>query len=276
MRDFRDAKAMAQTLREALKTKSVSLTHSESLELVAKTFGFPDWNFLAARIQASQPALHSSVAPTPADVVTSKSGEAGIPILPMRDLVLFPQMVAPIFVGREKTRLAVAKAMAVDGRVLVVTQRRAADDDPTLDALYSVGVTASVIHQATLLDGTLKLFVSGLERATVIGPVEAEFLAAEVAPLEQSGGDTAQAAALFLAVVEAYRIWADVNFSTLPRGPQGRLWLPNAGEPGGLADAVAPLLPIGIDKRQQLLETTDVVVRLEAILEVMKASQHAP
>ena len=54
MRDFRDAKAMAQTLREALKAKSVSLTHSESLELVAKTLGFPDWNFLAARIQASQ------------------------------------------------------------------------------------------------------------------------------------------------------------------------------------------------------------------------------
>jgi ATP-dependent Lon protease len=205
----------------------------------------------------------------------SKSGEAGIPILPMRDLVLFPQMVAPIFVGREKTRLAVAKAMAGDGRVLVVTQRRAADDDPALDALYSVGVTASVIHQATLLDGTLKLFISGLERATVIEPVEAEFLAAEVAPLEQSRGDTAEAAALFLAVVEAYRIWADVNFSALPRGPQGRLWLPNTGEPGGLADAVAPLLPIGIDKRQQLLETTDVVVRLEAILELLKASQHA-
>jgi ATP-dependent Lon protease len=281
MRDFRDAKAMAQTLREALKTKSVSLTHSESLELVARTLGLPDWNFLAARIQASQPASRSSVAPL--DVVASavpskvmsKSGEAGIPILPMRDLVLFPQMVAPIFVGREKTRLAVAKAMAGDGRVLVVTQRRAADDDPALDALYSVGVTASVIHQATLLDGTLKLFISGLERATVIEPVEAEFLAAERAPLEQSRGDTAEAAALFLAVVEAYRIWADVNFSALPRGPQGRLWLPNTGEPGGLADAVAPLLPIGIDKRQQLLETTDVVVRLEAILELLKASQHA-
>jgi ATP-dependent Lon protease len=274
-------KLWQQTLREALKTKSVFLTHSESLELVARTFGLPDWNFLAAMIQASQPASRSSVAPL--DVVasavpskvTSKSGEAGIPILPMRDLVLFPQMVAPIFVGREKSRLAVEKATAADGHILVVTQRRAADDDPALDALYSVGVTARVIHQATLLDGTLKLFVSGLERATVIEPVEAEFLAAEVAPLEQSRGDTAEAAALFLAVVEAYRIWADVNFSALPRGPQGRLWLPNTGEPGGLADAVAPLLPIGIDKRQQLLETTDVVVRLEAILELLKASQHA-
>jgi ATP-dependent Lon protease len=275
MRDFRDAKAMAQTLREALKTKSVSLTHSESLELVARTFGFPDWNFLAARIQASQPAFRSSVAPVPVDVVTSVSNGVGIPILPMRDLVLFPQMVAPIFVGREKTRLAVEKAMAGDGRVLVVTQRRAADDNPALDALYSVGVTASVIHQATLLDGTLKLFVSGLERTAVIGPVEEEFLAAEVAPFEETSGDTAQAAALFRAVLEAYQLWANVDFSAMPPGPQARLQLPGIGEPGGLADAIAPLLPIGIDRKQQLLETSDVVVRLEAILELMKAGQHA-
>jgi len=275
MRDFRDAKVMAQTLREALKTRSVSLTHSESLELVAKMFGLPDWNFLAAKIQASQPALHSSVAPAPVDVLTSMSGGAGIPILPMRDLVLFPQMVAPIFVGRDKTRRAIERAIATDSRVLVVMQRRAADDDPTLDGLYSVGVTARVIHRATLLDGTLKLFVSGLERTAVIGPVEEEFLAAEVAPFEETRGDTAEAEALFLAVLEAYQIWANVDFSAMPRGPQARFRLPSIGKPGGLADAVAPLLSIGVDRKQQLLETSDVVLRLEAILELMKSSQHA-
>ena len=63
MRDFRDAKAMAQTLRDALKTKSVSITHSESLELIARSFGLPDWNVLAAKIQASQPTAASSVTP---------------------------------------------------------------------------------------------------------------------------------------------------------------------------------------------------------------------
>ena len=120
MRDFRDAKAMAHSLREALKAKSVSLTHSESLELVARTLGLPDWNHLAARIESSLPPLMPAGATNP---VT-----AGIPIVPMRDLVVFPQMVAPIFVGREKTRRAIERALATDRRVLVVTQRRSADD----------------------------------------------------------------------------------------------------------------------------------------------------
>jgi len=275
MRDFRDAKAMAQTLREALKTKSVSLTHSESLELVAKTFGLPDWNFLAARIQASQPASPSSVAPTPVDGVTSRSGGAGIPILPMRDLVLFPQMVAPIFVGREKTRLAVAKAMAADGRVLVVMQHRAADDDPALDALYPVGVTAGIVNCVTQVNGTLKLFVSGLERSAIVRAVEADFLAAEVARIDETRGDTAEAVALSRAVLDAYQIHAKVDFTALPLQPQLRIRLPNIGEASLLADSVVQLLSIGIDKKQQLLEASDVVVRLEAILELMRAGQHA-
>jgi ATP-dependent Lon protease len=109
MRDFRDAKTMAQTLRQALKAKSVSLTHSESLELVARTFGFPDWNFLAAKIQASEPAAGQ---PVPATVPAATSTGSIVPIIPMRDLVLFPQMVMPVFVGRERTRRAVERAMA--------------------------------------------------------------------------------------------------------------------------------------------------------------------
>jgi ATP-dependent Lon protease len=274
MRDFRDAKAMAQTLREALKTKSVSVTHSESLELIARSFGLPDWNYLAAKIQASEPAAHAAVTPMPA-AAASMPAQAGVPIVPMRDLVVFPQMVAPIFVGREKTRRAIERAVATDGRILVVTQRRAADDDPDLDALYSVGVMASIIHNTTLLDGTLKLFISGHDRSVVVRPVEQAFLAAEVMPLEQTRGQGAEAVVLFRAVLEAYQRWANVDFSAVPQGPQARLRLPNMEEPGALADAIAPLLPVGIEQKQQLLETVDVVARLEAILELMKASKNA-
>jgi ATP-dependent Lon protease len=272
MRDFRDAKAMAQTLREALKTKSVSVTHSESLELIARTFGLPDWNYLAAKIQASEPAPAS---PLPVAVAASMPPAAGVPILAIRDLVIFPQMVVPIFVGREKTRRAIDRAVAADGRILAVTQRRAADDDPALDALHSVGVMASIIHNTTLLDGTLKLFVSGHDRSVVVRPVEQPFLAAEVAPLEQTSGHSAEAVVLFRAVLEAYQRWANVDFSAVPQGPQARLRLPSMEEPGALADAIAPLLPVSIEQKQQLLETTDVVARLEAILELMKTNKNA-
>src|SRR4051794_29117645 len=147
MRDFRDAKAMAQTLREALNAKSVSLPHSESQELIAKILGFRDWNVLSARIQASQPTATESGTSAPAAILPTISSGAGIPIFPMRDLVLFPQMITPIFVGRDKTRRAVECAMAGDRRVLVVAQRRGSDNDPnTLESLYPVGVTASVIN----------------------------------------------------------------------------------------------------------------------------------
>ena len=105
---------MAQTLREALAIKSVSFTHSESQELIAKILGFRDWNVLAAKIQATQPTA------TSARAITSIPAGAGIPIFPMRDLVLFPHMIVPIFVGRDKTRRAVECAIAGDHRVLVV------------------------------------------------------------------------------------------------------------------------------------------------------------
>jgi hypothetical protein len=80
---------------------------------------------------------------------------------------------------------------------------------------------------------------------------------------------------LFRAVLEAYQRWAKIDLSALPQGPQARFRLPSVEEPGGLADSIAPLLPIGIERKQQLLETGDVVARLEAILELMKAGENA-
>jgi ATP-dependent Lon protease len=269
MRDFRDAKAMAQSLREALKTKSVSLTYSESLELIARTLGVPDWNVLAARIQASQSTLAPSGPSIPAAALPTSAARSGVPVIPMRDLVLFPQMVTPIFVGRERTRRAVDSAVAGDGRILVVTQRRSADDEPTLDALYPVGVTASVINRMTLPDGTLKVFVSGLKRAALVRLVDDECLAAEIAPVDEERSQTAEALNLSRAVLEAYQIYANVDFSDLARATQTRFGLPHIGDPGMVADSIAPMLSIGIDKRQQLLETGDVVTRLETLLELM-------
>jgi uncharacterized protein len=164
MRDFRDAKVMAQTLRQALKAKSVSLTYSECLELIAKTLGFQDWNLLAATIKSSQPTISTSKSWSTSlrdDVIP-----VGVmPVLPMRDLVLFPRMVAPLFVGRDKSMRAVESAMASGGGILALTQRRPADDHPTANDLHVVGITARVIQSLALPDGTLKLLVTGSKRA---------------------------------------------------------------------------------------------------------------
>ena len=276
MRDFRDAKAMAQTLRETLDARSVSLTHSESQELIAKVLGFRDWNVLAARIQASQPGVPPPGTSVRAPVLPSVSAGPGIPVISMRDLVLFPQMILSIFVGRPDTQRAVEFALAGDRRVLVVAQRRDIDNDPnTLESLYAVGVTASVINRQTQVDGVFKVSISGLQRTAIVRLVNDDFLAAEVAPITEARGHSAEAVALSRAVLEAYQIYANVDFSSLPPGPRARHSLPSIGDPSLLADTVAPLLSVDIEKKQQLLETGDVVSRLEMILDLMKAGRPA-
>jgi len=263
MRDFRDAKAMAQRLRDALKSKSVSLTHSESLELVAKVLGFHDWNVLSARIQSErQPPVTGPAALPPI------SAAAGLPTLPLRDIVLFPNMIAPLFMGRETSKRAVERAMARDRRIFAVTQRRAADDNPGPQDLHRVGVAASVIDLTPLIDGTVRLVVKGLERATILRWAEGQFLTAEIAAIDETRAQEAEAFDLSRAVLEEFYRKADL--SAAPYVP-----IPHIREPGELADAVAPRLLVEIDHRQDLLETSDVIARLEKILALMKADRQA-
>jgi ATP-dependent Lon protease len=255
MRDFRDAKAMAQTLREALKPKSLSLTHSESLELVAKMLGFHDWNVLSAHIQANS-EKDSPRIPIGAD----------LPIVPIRDIVLFPNLGIPLFVGRDSTKRALECAMAGDRRVLAVTQRRAGDDDPDPGALYGVGVIATVMDLMSLGDGTIKLFVKTLKRAAIVGFVRGQFLTAQATSMEDVRGDADEAFALARAVLEKLAAHRDEDFLT---SPHARLSL--IREPGVLAHAVAPHLAARIEQKQELLETGDVVSRLEKILALINA-----
>ncbi|NTE86617.1 LON peptidase substrate-binding domain-containing protein [Agrobacterium rubi] len=268
MRDFRDAKAMAKTLREALHAKSVTFTNSESQELVARILGFRDWNVLAAKIQAIQSSGTSAPASTPFP------GGADMPIIPMRDMVLFPHMISRIFVARDKTRQAVEHALVGDRRVVIVTQRHSADDRPTtLDALHAVGVIANVVDRQTQADGALKVTVCGLQRVSIVRPTDGEFLAAEVTPIEEQGGHSKEAAALSNAVLDAYQTYADLDFSALPPGSKARFGLPSIGDPSLLADTVAPLLSTSIEQKQKLLETRDVVDRLKMIVELMRGGR---
>jgi uncharacterized protein len=277
MRDFRDAKAMAQTLRDALQQKSVSLTHSESLELIAKMFGFHDWNQLSARIQSG---IQSGILSRPDKTIRIHTGEdrpavllpagADMPVVPIRDLVMFPYMIAPLFVGREKTVRAIDCAMAGDRRIIVVAQRQAGDDDPTQEALYGVGVTASIVDLMTLVDGSIRIIVKSLERVTLTRFFTGEMLAAKVAPFAETCGDAAQAMVLARNVLERLRTYLNTDYSAMPYNR-----LPHIRAPAVLADMIAPLMPVAIAERQELLETGDATARLEKILTLMKNDRRA-
>jgi ATP-dependent Lon protease len=268
MRDFRDAKAMAQTLREALKAKSVDLTHSESLELIAKALGLHDWNELSAQIQSeSEGAVVKPIIPASAAPLAAC---ADLPVVPMRDIVLLPQMIVPLFVGRDASIRALERAMASDGRVLAVTQRRAEDDLPAPSALYGVGTIASVIELVKLRDGTPKVLVQCLKRAAIAQWAEGPFLAAAVGPIEETRGNDEEALALSRALREKLKAHRMID---LLYGIYGRL--SDIEEPGLLADAVAAHLRVKIEQKQEILEAADVIRRLQKVLALMQTDQQA-
>jgi ATP-dependent Lon protease len=251
MRDFRDAKSMAQTLRHALKAKSISLTHSESLELVARTLGFQDWNVLSAAIQASEP-----------EAKPRKTG-AAMPVAPMRDVVFFPQVMTSIFVGRDKTKRAIAAAMAGERQLFVVTQRQPGDDDPDFAALYSIGVTAEILERLEFPNGNWRVKVSCAGRAAIVKPHHGDYLSADIAPIEETRTSTVEAFARVREILDAYE-----GYAKTPTPAYLRMY---SGEPGVFADVAVQLLKVGMDKMQQLLEISDAVTRLDTILAWMKA-----
>jgi ATP-dependent Lon protease len=271
MRDFRDAKAMAQTLREALKPKSLSLTHSESLELVAKMLGLHDWNELSAKIQSETTgavAKPATIIPAPSG--TSIGARADLPTVALRDIVLFPQMIVPLFIGRDTTKRALERAMAEDRRILGITQRRSQDDNPAAADLYGVGVIATVVDHINLGDGTVKLLVRAVKRAAIVHLIESPFLAAEVAPIEELHGKDEEALALLRAVREKLKAHRKIDILS---SPYDRLL--DIEEPGVLADAVTPFLSGGIAQKQEILEAADVITRLQKVLALMQADQQA-
>src|SRR6202047_3642144 len=139
MRDFRDAKTMAQPLREALTTKAVNISHSESLELVSKMLGVSDWNTLSALLQADR-------RDTEAPVAQRQIAVRSYPAVPLRDLVPFPTATYPLFVGREKTIHALNQAFERQREVVLAIQRESAVDEPKFEDLYEIGVLAQLLE----------------------------------------------------------------------------------------------------------------------------------
>src|SRR5882757_8594336 len=160
MRDFRDAKAMAQTLRDSLSSKAVTISHSESLELVSKMFGAADWNTLLALIQAGRRAPATAAAPQAESART-------YPAMPIRDLVPFPSATFPLFVGRPKSVQALDHAFERQREVVLVVQKDSAVDEPAFDDICEMAVLAGILDLVRLPDGTLKVMVQAHRRVAI-------------------------------------------------------------------------------------------------------------
>ncbi len=191
-----------------------------------------------------------------------------LPVLPLRDIVVFPHMVVPLFVGREKSVRALEEVMRGDKQILLATQKNSADDDPAADAIYDVGVVATVLQLLKLPDGTVKVLVEGKQRAAVTRFVGSEdFYEAEAAILDEDDGEEHEAEALSRAVAEQFEAYVKLN-KKIP--PEALASIPHITEPGKLADSIAAHLSVKIADKQQLLELFNVVKRLEKVFSLME------
>src|SRR5277367_4301152 len=190
------------------------------------------------------------------------------PVLPLRDIVVFPHMIVPLFVGREKSVRALEDVMKDDKQILLVTQKNAAQDDPTPADIYTVGTLATVLQLLKLPDGTVKVLVEGAQRAKIERFTDnSAFFQAYGELLSEREGQRQEIEALARAVVTQFEQYIKLN-KKIP--PEVLVSINQIDEPGKLADTVASHLSLKIPDKQQLLETDAVSERLEKIYAFME------
>ncbi|MBA4806829.1 endopeptidase La [Brevundimonas sp.] len=191
-----------------------------------------------------------------------------LPVLPLRDIVVFPHMVVPLFVGREKSVKALDEIMKGEKQILLATQKNSVDDDPSPDAIYPIGVLATVLQLLKLPDGTVKVLVEGKGRARLTRFTDrTEYFEAEAVEIEDEAGDPSQAEAMLRAVVEQFENYVKLNKKVPPEALSS---IPQITDASKLADSVAAHLSVKIADKQGLLETIDVPKRLEKVYGLME------
>ena len=185
------------------------------------------------------------------------------PVLPLRDIVVFPHMIVPLFVGREKSVRALEEVMAEDRQILLSSQIDPTVDDPSSEGIYKTGVLANVLQLLKLPDGTVKVLVEGKARVRIEGFVEnARFFEAHARLLDETPGDAATVAALVRGVADEFERYAKIK-KNIPE--EALSAVSETKEPARLADLAAGHLGIEVAEKQVLLETLDVGVRLEKV-----------
>jgi ATP-dependent Lon protease len=191
-----------------------------------------------------------------------------LPVLPLRDVVVYPHMVIPLFVGRERSIVALEQAMKVNKQILLLAQRQADVDDPAPKDLYDVGTIATILQLLKLPDGTVKVLVEGVERARVEQLVTGEFFAAKAGVLgEGEAYDEREMDVLVRSVVTQFEQYVKLN-RKVP--PEILTSLAGIEQPGRLADTVAAHMSLKLDAKQKILEIQDVRRRLEHILALIE------
>ncbi|MGB7241634.1 MAG: endopeptidase La [Sulfitobacter sp.] len=193
---------------------------------------------------------------------------ASYPVLPLRDIVVFPHMIVPLFVGREKSVRALEEVMADDKQILLSSQIDPGVDDPTSDGIFQAGVLANVLQLLKLPDGTVKVLVEGHARVRITNYIDNEnYFEAEAEYLDEMPGDLATTEALLRTVADEFARYAKVK-KNVPE--EALAAVSESSEPAKLADLVAGHLGIEVEQKQDLLETLSVSERLEKVYGLMQ------
>lgn len=199
---------------------------------------------------------------------SAPEGAPGVPVLPLRDVVVYPHMVIPLFVGREKSIVALDRAMASGKQILLIAQQKADLDDPAAEDLYEVGTLATILQLLKLPDGTVKVLVEGGERARVDEIVLLDHFSAEITILrEQDEHDEREIDVLVRSIIAQFEQYVKLN-KKVP--PEILTSLSGIDQPGRLADTVAAHMALKLAEKQRILEIRDVKVRLEQILGIIE------
>ncbi|MBS0370223.1 MAG: endopeptidase La [Proteobacteria bacterium] len=187
-----------------------------------------------------------------------------LPLLPLRDVVVFPHMVIPLFVGRPKSIKALENAMEAGKSILLVAQKSAAKDEPSAEDLYDLGCIANILQMLKLPDGTVKVLVEGVQRARVVSVEDLRTLfVAKAQPMPLADVPNNEVEAMRRAIISQFDQYVKLN-KKIP--PEILSSLSGIEEPGRLADTIAAHLPLKLEQKQEILEMFDAGQRLERLL----------
>lgn len=194
---------------------------------------------------------------------------AAIPVLPLRDVVVYPHMVIPLFVGRDKSIMALEKAMESGKNIVLVAQHDANDENPTIEQVYKIGIIASILQMLKLPDGTVKVLVEGEQRVNIEHYIDTEnYFNATISPISATVVDDKHAAVIIRTLQAEFENYSKLSSKIAPEVMSS---LASIDDPSRLADTIAAHLELKVEEKQKILELSDVESRLQHILAAMES-----